>query len=61
MSEKMDKDLRALRIACRALQQCTSYRMIMANMAYLNDYFLRNPPKDLREKFHLDKPRRLRP
>ena len=47
----MDKDTAALQQAKTALLQSSSLQMAIANLDYLLDFFVRNPPKDLEHYF----------
>ena len=40
----MDQDVKALKMACRALEQSTSTRMIVANLRFLWDRYVTHPP-----------------
>lgn len=43
----MNDDLIALEEAVRALMKCTSRRMLLACLEYIQDTFIDHPPKDL--------------
>lgn len=45
MTKKLDPDIKALRGAARALQ-CSTPRMLRANLEFLWDHFIEPPPKD---------------
>lgn len=51
MTKRLDPDLKAIFGATRALRGSSSLRMLRANMEYLIDRFLRNPPRDELQMF----------
>lgn len=53
MTKKIDQDIKALKAARNALAKSSSKRMLRANLAFLMDYFLERPSKDLPD--HLKK------
>jgi len=45
MSKRLDPDIKALRACVRALKASSSPKMLLANMEFLYDRFVRNPPR----------------
>lgn len=45
MSKRLDSDIKALRACVRALDRSSSPRMLKANVEYLYDRYVRNPPR----------------
>lgn len=45
MTKRLDPDIKVLKACVRALGQSSSKRMLKANMEYLWDRYIRNPPK----------------
>ena len=41
----MDQDIKVLRVCAKALEKSTSPRMLRANLEFLWDRFVSNPPK----------------
>lgn len=47
MGKKLDRDVKALRDAARALEKSTSPQMLRANLEFLWDRFIDHPARDL--------------
>jgi hypothetical protein len=47
MSKRTDPDMSCIKACCRALNRSTSRRMLRANLDFLVDRYLTNPPHTL--------------
>jgi hypothetical protein len=45
MSKKLDPDIKALKMCQRALETIGTKRMLAANVEFLYDRYVRNPPR----------------
>ena len=54
MTKKLDPDIKALRACVRALDQSSNKRMLRANIEFLYDRYVRNPPDYIKERYATD-------
>ncbi len=54
MSKRMDPDVKALKAAVRALNQCRSSNMVRATLDFLWDRYLIHPSSELPARLHPD-------
>ena len=54
MTKPLDPDLKALKRSIKAMDQSSCRRMLLANLEFLVDHYIRHPSKEIHE--HLREP-----